>query len=251
MRLVSVVTRTRSLRSARARISSIRLSTWPVTGRTSICGIGQACRPDDLLDDHARRSWSVRRARAWPRHRSPGSTRCFEFLEIQRTVVQRRREPESVLYQVLLARPVAEIHAAHLRDRRVAFIHEQQRSRAACSPAASAAVRPAAVRSDGASSSRSRGSNPISFIISRSNIVRWCSRLRFEQFLLLFQLRPPLLQLLLMRLHGAQQLVPRLHVVGLRIDRQALVLLQNLRPVIGSIWAMASISSPNISMRTA
>ena len=34
MRLVSVVTSTRSLRSARMRISASRSSTWPLTGRT-------------------------------------------------------------------------------------------------------------------------------------------------------------------------------------------------------------------------
>ena len=38
MRLVRVVTRTRSPFSARARISASRSSTWPFTGRTSIGG---------------------------------------------------------------------------------------------------------------------------------------------------------------------------------------------------------------------
>ncbi len=45
------------------------------------------------------------------RHDSP------EFVEPQRPVVQRRRQSEAVLHQVLLPRTVALVHSADLRDR--------------------------------------------------------------------------------------------------------------------------------------
>ena len=50
-----------------------------------------------------------------------------EFLEIQRPIVERARQPEAVFDQHRLARAVAFIHPADLRDRGVRFIdHEQE-----------------------------------------------------------------------------------------------------------------------------
>ena len=51
----------------------------------------------------------------------------FKFLQLQRPVIQRRRQAESILDQRFLARPVAAIHGAQLPDGDVAFIDEHQR----------------------------------------------------------------------------------------------------------------------------
>ena len=51
----------------------------------------------------------------------------LELVEPQRPVVERRREPEPVLDQGLLARAVAAVHAPELRDGHVAFVDEEQR----------------------------------------------------------------------------------------------------------------------------
>ena len=53
MRLVSVVTSTRSFAATRSRISASRSSTWPSTGFITSLGIDEPGRPDDLLDDDA------------------------------------------------------------------------------------------------------------------------------------------------------------------------------------------------------
>ena len=50
----------------------------------------------------------------------------MEFLEIQRPVVQRAGQAEPVLDQHGLARAVALVHAADLRDRGVRFVNDQQ-----------------------------------------------------------------------------------------------------------------------------
>ena len=49
----------------------------------------------------------------------------FELSEIERPVVERRRQAKTVFDQSLFARAVAAIHAADLRHRDVAFIDEQ------------------------------------------------------------------------------------------------------------------------------
>ena len=50
----------------------------------------------------------------------------LEFLKRQRTIIQRARQPEPVLHQVLFARPVAVIHALQLRHRLMALVDEHQ-----------------------------------------------------------------------------------------------------------------------------
>src|SRR5690606_41170922 len=52
---------------------------------------------------------------------------ALELLELQRPVVQRRRQPEPVLDERLLARAVAAVHTAQLSDRDVALVDEHQR----------------------------------------------------------------------------------------------------------------------------
>ena len=52
--------------------------------------------------------------------------RLHELAEIQRTVVQRAWQPESVFHQHALARAVPGIHAADLRNRGMRLVDDQQ-----------------------------------------------------------------------------------------------------------------------------
>ena len=126
MRLVRVVTRTRSLRSARTRISSSRSSTWPFTGRTSICGIDEPGGTNDLLDHYAAGFGELVR---------PGRggnvddlvEAMLEFFEGERAIVERAGHAESVVHQSLLARAIAVEHAANLADGLMRLINEHQK----------------------------------------------------------------------------------------------------------------------------
>ena len=51
----------------------------------------------------------------------------FPLLELQRTVVERRRQAEPVLDQRFLARAVALVHGAELRNGLVALVDDEQR----------------------------------------------------------------------------------------------------------------------------
>ncbi len=95
IRLVSVVTSTRSLRAARSRISASRSSTWPFTGRISI---GGSIRPV------GRMICSTTTPPAALQLEGPGRGRDEDhlvgprlpLLEVQRAVVERRRQAEAV-----------------------------------------------------------------------------------------------------------------------------------------------------------
>ena len=50
----------------------------------------------------------------------------LELFKFKRTVIQRRRQTESVFDQGFFTRPIAAIHASNLRDSHVGFIHHQQ-----------------------------------------------------------------------------------------------------------------------------
>ena len=51
----------------------------------------------------------------------------FVFLELERPIVQRRRQPETVVHQIFLARPVAFVHRADLWNRHVRLVDKHQR----------------------------------------------------------------------------------------------------------------------------
>ena len=53
----------------------------------------------------------------------------LEFVEAQRPVVQRRGQAEAVVDEIFLARAVALVHAADLRNRDVALVDDHQRAR--------------------------------------------------------------------------------------------------------------------------
>ena len=50
----------------------------------------------------------------------------LEFVELERAVVERAGQAEAVFNKALLARAVAVVHRAHLRQRDVGFIHKEQ-----------------------------------------------------------------------------------------------------------------------------
>ena len=122
--LVSVVTSTRSSRSARSRISCSRSSIWPLVGLSDDLGVDQAGRPDDLLDDAVGLGQLV----------GPGGRRQVdglpdpleELLPLQRPVVHRAGQPEAVLDEGALAGHVALVHRADLRHRHVRLVDDEQ-----------------------------------------------------------------------------------------------------------------------------
>ena len=123
--LVSVVTSTRSSRSARVRISPIRSSIWPLVGLTTTCGSTSPVGPDHLLDELAAGLAELvgpRRRRQV--HRLPDPV--GELLPGQRPVVDRRRQPEPEVDQVALAGHVALVHAADLRHGDVRLVDDHQ-----------------------------------------------------------------------------------------------------------------------------
>ncbi len=125
MRLVSVVTSTRSprprsLADFMQQVVNLSLDRANFDGR-----IDQAGRPDDLLDDHSRRFRQLIR----PRRRRDIDRlvhAMLEFFERKRTIVERRRQTEAVLDQRLLARAVAVIHAMQLRHGLMRLVDEHQ-----------------------------------------------------------------------------------------------------------------------------
>ena len=152
MRLVSVVTSTRSPCLTRRLTSDIRSSTWLVAGRTSISG---------STSPVGRTTCST----TWPgvlglvdRRRGGDEDGLahdlLELVEAQRAVVQRRGQAETVVDQVLLARAVALVHAADLRNGDVAFVDEHQRVRRQVVDQRRRRLARPGARTDGANSSR-------------------------------------------------------------------------------------------------
>ena len=88
--------------------------------------VREARRSDDLLCHRvARQAELVRGGRRRHVHDLAGEHR--ELLEGERAVVEGRGQPEAVLDQRLLPRPVAVVHAADLRHRHVALVDDDQR----------------------------------------------------------------------------------------------------------------------------
>ena len=88
-------------------------------------GVDQPGRPHQLLDDLPGVRLLPCRRRRRDEHRLPHL--AFEFLELERPVVQRAGQPEAVLHQRRLACAVAVVHAAELADQDMALVQEHQR----------------------------------------------------------------------------------------------------------------------------
>ena len=88
--------------------------------------IDQPGRPDDLLDHHAARLVQLVGPRR-RRHEEQLADALLPLLEIQRPVVERRRQAEAVGDEHLFARPVAGVHPADLRHRLVALVDDRER----------------------------------------------------------------------------------------------------------------------------
>ena len=125
MRLVSVVTRTRSLRSARRRICSSKIVHLALHRAHFDFRIHEARGANHLLDHHAagfRQLVGARRG---------GNVddligAMLEFLESERTIIEGRGHAETVIHERLFARAVAVIHGVKLRHGLVRFVHKQQ-----------------------------------------------------------------------------------------------------------------------------
>ena len=87
-------------------------------------GIDDPRRPDDLLGDLGRLAQLVGARRR--RHEDQLRHELEELVEAQRPVVDRRRQPEAVLDERLLARAVTLVHAADLGDGLVRLVDEEQ-----------------------------------------------------------------------------------------------------------------------------
>ena len=86
--------------------------------------VDQAGGPDHQFGDFV---FSVLKLVIAGRGRHEDGARCplLPFLEAQRPVVQRRRQPEAEFHQGFLARAVALEHRPDLRNRHVRLIHHQ------------------------------------------------------------------------------------------------------------------------------
>ena len=99
-----------------------RSSIWFRVGRSSTSGSTIAGRPDQLLGDHLRARELERAGRGRDEHELRHLSE--ELVEAERSVVERRRQPEAVVDERLLARAVALVHAADLRHRLVRLVDE-------------------------------------------------------------------------------------------------------------------------------
>ncbi len=88
--------------------------------------IGQTRRPDDLLDDDALGFRQLVRPRRGG-HEDHLADAGLPFFEVERPVVERRRQPEPVGHQHFLARSIAVVHAADLRHRLMALVDDEER----------------------------------------------------------------------------------------------------------------------------
>jgi hypothetical protein len=124
-RLVSVVTSTRSPAAAAALISPIRCSTCPLIGRIVISGSRRPVGTDDLLRHDGGSPQLDRRRRRGDVEGLPCD--AIELLDALGPVVEGRGQAETEVHERLLARAVAVVHAADLRNGGVALVdHEEE-----------------------------------------------------------------------------------------------------------------------------
>ncbi len=97
-------------------------------GRPHLDGrVDQTSRPHHLLHHLAGMLVFIIGRRRRHENRLPHL--AFEFIETQRPVIQRRRQPETIIHQIGFTRAVAVVHAVQLADQHMRFIQEHQRIR--------------------------------------------------------------------------------------------------------------------------
>ena len=121
---VSVVTSTRSPFVTRSLMFSMRSSIWPFVGLTIDLRVDEPGRAHDLLDHLLGHPQLVRAGRR--RHEHALVDPLEDLLERQRAVVARRRQPEAVVDEHVLAAAVALVLAVQLRHRLVALVDDEQ-----------------------------------------------------------------------------------------------------------------------------
>ncbi len=123
---MSVVTSTRSLGGRALADLMQQVVHLALDGTDLYLRIDQAGGADDLLHDHAAALGQLIRAGSGADENDLVDAR-LELLEGQRAVIERRRQAEAEVNQVLLAGAVAVPHAAHLRNCLVALVHEEEK----------------------------------------------------------------------------------------------------------------------------
>src|SRR6184192_1600577 len=124
MRLVRVVTSTRSFFFSRSRISCSKSSTWPFTGRTSTCGstrpvgrmICSTTTPPESLSSSSPGVAETNRIRGTRRMNS----------SIRSGRLSSAEEPEAVVHERLLAGAVSFEHPAELGQRLVRLVDDAE-----------------------------------------------------------------------------------------------------------------------------
>jgi len=124
MRLVSVVTSTRSFFAARTRISSSKSSTCPSRANFNL-RVHKASRANHLFDNRARCARQFVRTRR-SRNVNDLARAMLELLEGKRAIIQRRGHAETIIDQRLFARAIALVHSIQLRNGLVRFVREEQ-----------------------------------------------------------------------------------------------------------------------------
>ena len=215
----------------------------PLDGPHEDLRVEQAGRADDLLGDLARMLALVvaRRGRDVDGLIHP----LLELLKLQWAVVIRTRQAEAVLDKRVLARAVAAVHGAHLRQRDVALVDKeqkvlrkivQQRHRRAAGGAAADDAR--IVLDAGA----------VAELLHHLNVIvrALADALRLEELTLLLERFHARVALGADLADGALHLFVRCDIVRRGIDRHVAE-----RAVTVLISAMRSTSSPKNSTRTA
>ena len=211
-------------------------------------GIEQPGGPDHLLHDLALAVLELVGSRGRG-HEDRLVDPLLELLEHQRPVVEGRRQPEAEVDQGLLARAVAVVHPADLRNRDVGLVGDEQevlrevveegRRRLARRPPGEVArvvLDPLAVAELGEH-----------FEIEEGALRQ---PLRLEELLLAVEFGEPLIELVADPVDGLEQILARGHIVGPGVDGQTVEVSSTL-PRTGSIRSMVSTSSPQNEIRTA
>src|SRR3569623_465444 len=187
--------------------------------------IDQSGRPHDLLGNLI----GVRALVVGGRRRDEDALRTprLEFLKFERAVVHRRGQAEAVIDQVLLARAVALVHRAPLRNRDMAFIDVHRR---VGRQVISQGRRRLAGRAAGEVARVIFDAGTMAELHQHFNIElgAFFETLRLHQFIRLAQLRQTLGEFGLDALDRFQHFVARRHVVALRVDRDARQLARDL-----------------------